>query len=883
MAGASTPLMSPGGGPARTAGKPVLALAFVVAVATLFAATLNTSSPSLGAGSLTAHQAVGTSDMPPAFAGFVAKIEKTQARLDEATAAGDKQLMVSLTHGLESMRKTKVDFEHIKARIDAATATGNSGLAGSLQHGLDKMLIQMQSPKDKAASVTQVKALNEVATGTTPPATATGQLEKLRARVAAATASGNTALAASLQHGLDHMAALGQAPPMAAGVVVAPVAAAVAAPIAAAVPAAAVDVEDDDSMAFTDEVDSMAFGIDAKVAPAANDSDISAPIAAAVAPIAAAVASIAVAAPAAVQAGPTVSLDKLKARIAAATASGNDALAASLQHGLDHLAALGRPLAGQAATPAAVAASVAAPAAADGDSEEEDVDSELAGVTAAAAAAPVIKVDAASLRHKGFKTIRLTKKTAGFGMSISNNAEVISFNKETDGSDGPAKAAGVVQMSRILEVNGVTVQNKADLIAKLAAPENANEVVFGFQPPEGKFSGKNRGVEEAVASYTASGGATPAAASVAAAPATHAMSSQQIQETHKLDEKTAGSVKFVPYPHNSMQQFSNKEDAPCITGHWSSQLSKGSHDQVVLASERDTVFHTDGPNQLRIFTAAEARVCLWNKKIDFAGESYHKQTFIGLSDILLSSTSNDENPHKFTSRHPPPFVDQDSVAAQEDLNAAGFSNIRLICSKHPECYGQTKGPPEEGAPGPHPRNHHAWMRMIQSTPELNSLEECGKCLKREKADKSDALFVSANSHLLVSRNANFGKMVKTKGGKKTHAANSPEAKGLALGDVKTLWNQFPNMVWATGPGHLLKLASDTQKNILGDGSASSWLDMSTCGPLYTPEGVKTRPPCMDFFHMTTACKFANCSADGGHRSRFVNRMKAQMLLNMMCE
>ena len=118
---------------------------------------------------------------------------------------------------------------------------------------------------------------------------------------------------------------------------------------------------------------------------------------------------------------------------------------------------------------------------------------------------------------------------------------------------------------------------------------------------------------------------------------------------------------------------------------------------------------------------------------------------------------------------------------------------------------------------------------------------CRSCrsLHREAADKIDALFVSANSHLLVSRNANFGKMVKSKLGNLIHAPNSPEAKGLALGDVKWLWTRFPNIVWATGPGHILELASDTQKNLLGDGTASSWLDMSTCGPLYTPEGVKT--------------------------------------------
>ena len=132
---------------------------------------------------------------------------------------------------------------------------------------------------------------------------------------------------------------------------------------------------------------------------------------------------------------------------------------------------------------------------------------------------------------------------------------------------------------------------------------------------------------------------------------------------------------------------------------------------------------------------AQARSCVKDKKINFAGESYHKQTFTGLADVLLGYTSNDENPHHLRGRHPPPFVDEDAKDAQVALDAAGFSNVRLICSMHPQCYGQTKGPPEEGAPGPHPRNHHAWMRMIESTPELNSLDECAHCLHSEHAEK----------------------------------------------------------------------------------------------------------------------------------------------------
>ena len=77
---------------------------------------------------------------------------------------------------------------------------------------------------------------------------------------------------------------------------------------------------------------------------------------------------------------------------------------------------------------------------------------------------------------------------------------------------------------------------------------------------------------------------------------------------------------------------------------------------------------------------------------------------------------------------------------------------------------------------------------------------CRSCrsLHREAADKIDALFVSANSHLLVSRNANFGKMVKSKLGNLIHAPNSPEAKGLALGDVKWLgpWSMHGHGPWS---------------------------------------------------------------------------------------
>jgi len=39
---------------------------------------------------------------------------------------------------------------------------------------------------------------------------------------------------------------------------------------------------------------------------------------------------------------------------------------------------------------------------------------------------------------------------------------------------------------------------------------------------------------------------------------------------------------------------------------------------------------------------------------------------------------------------------------------------------------------------------------------------------------------------------------------------------------------------------------------------------------------------MDVFQLTGTCYFDNCTSDGGHRARFVNRWKAQLLLNTIC-
>lgn len=48
------------------------------------------------------------------------------------------------------------------------------------------------------------------------------------------------------------------------------------------------------------------------------------------------------------------------------------------------------------------------------------------------------------------------------------------------------------------------------------------------------------------------------------------------------------------------------------------------------------------------------------------------------------------------------------------------------------------------------------------------------------------------------------------------------------------------------------------------------------------EAKKAQVPLLDIFTMSEMCVLANCSTEGGHKSRYVNRMKAQFLLNNLC-
>ena len=95
----------------------------------------------------------------------------------------------------------------------------------------------------------------------------------------------------------------------------------------------------------------------------------------------------------------------------------------------------------------------------------------------AAAAAPAC---AAAPAVAPLRTVLLRKKTTGFGMVVSNAAEVLSLTNEPDGAPGPAQEAGITVGVRVCEINGVTVSNKQELLTQVYG---AGEAVFGYLPP----------------------------------------------------------------------------------------------------------------------------------------------------------------------------------------------------------------------------------------------------------------------------------------------------------------------------------------------------------------------------------------------------------------
>ena len=227
---------------------------------------------------------------------------------------------------------------------------------------------------------------------------------------------------------------------------------------------------------------------------------------------------------------------------------------------------------------------------------------------------------------------------------------------------------------------------------------------------------------------------------------------------------------------------------------------------------------------IHIFSSAEAIECLSSKtqqrdiRIFLSGDSYMKQLYIGLADILLSKhikggTEIIGSIH----RNEVLSTAQNVMDRRRKKKDAAFPIIRYECEV--ECYGR------------------------------EALDKCAKCIKSYSGNKSrsseDVWIVGIGVHTYLRLERQVDETLQ---------------EILQFLDTDEVLNRT---IYVSPP------AGKTEP---------VYLDLLSD---VAPSNVAH--PFLDVFQLTKSCKHENCSFDGGHRSRYVNRWKAQMLLNMLCE
>jgi hypothetical protein len=102
----------------------------------------------------------------------------------------------------------------------------------------------------------------------------------------------------------------------------------------------------------------------------------------------------------------------------------------------------------------------------------------------------------------------------------------------------------------------------------------------------------------------------------------------------------------------------------------------------------------------------------------------------------------------------------------------------------------------------------------------------------------------------------------------------------AISQVIQFLNMNNQVIYASMPGlNTDQLTKDyVQKGY--DYEKDGWNFYASLFPHLAPRSPQH--PFLDFFHLSNSCQWENCTNDGYHRARFVNRWKAQILLNTIC-
>ena len=87
-----------------------------------------------------------------------------------------------------------------------------------------------------------------------------------------------------------------------------------------------------------------------------------------------------------------------------------------------------------------------------------------------------------------------------------------------------------------------------------------------------------------------------------------------------------------------------KVSPSALEGRWRTAALNPNMDAIQRAAATESYFEPmvgGKPEPVHIFSTAEARECLQDKTIVLAGDSYLKQLYVGLADILLGEPDNE--------------------------------------------------------------------------------------------------------------------------------------------------------------------------------------------------------------------------------------------------
>lgn len=289
----------------------------------------------------------------------------------------------------------------------------------------------------------------------------------------------------------------------------------------------------------------------------------------------------------------------------------------------------------------------------------------------------------------------------------------------------------------------------------------------------------------------------------------------------------------------------NAGEAKNYKATWATAAIPSSGDIIQKAARSEGMFFEGGKPSPEPFSSFQAKRCLLGKKVIFAGDSYNKQAFIGLVDILTGIHSNQEilDGHQRMKQ-----LHATIEIVKKKLRPKGI-DLEWVCSKQDECYG-----------------------------ESGKLYKCVKCLRKHPAD---AVILSTGIHLINAAReharAERARLAAAGTPVSYHEAEQEDAAAVMNATIHAL-SSLQNVVWGTAPKFVkVKIPVKYRETM-----PLTSMEHVYHRTLRVIEASKGRIRLIDYHRITDACPWDNCTIDGGHRARFVNRGKAQAILGLLC-